>query len=77
MSLTVTPLRLLSTRPSGMTQAMLSSTAASSMGVTAISFLTVLMVFLAIGVSSIRKKHKDINDYLTAGYSTPAWIIGL
>lgn len=47
------------------------------MGVTAISFLTVLMVFLAIGVSSMRKKHDDVNDYLTAGYSTPAWIIGL
>lgn len=47
------------------------------MGVTAISFLSVLAVFLIIGVSSIRKKHEDVNDYLTAGYSTPAWIIGL
>ena len=47
------------------------------MSVTAISFLGVLAVFLAIGVSSIRKKHEDVNDYLTAGYSTPAWIIGL
>ncbi|MDZ7827009.1 MAG: sodium/proline symporter [Gammaproteobacteria bacterium] len=47
------------------------------MGVTAISFLSVLAVFLVIGVSSIRKKHEDVNDYLTAGYSTPAWIIGL
>jgi sodium/proline symporter len=47
------------------------------MGVTAISFLSVLAVFLLIGVSSIRKKQEDVNDYLTAGYSTPAWIIGL
>lgn len=47
------------------------------MGVTAISFLSVLAVFLLIGVSSIRKKHEDVNDYLTAGYSTPAWVIGL
>ena len=47
------------------------------MGVTAISFLGVLVVFLVIGVSSIRKKRENVNDYLTAGHSTPAWIIGL
>ncbi|EUC68573.1 sodium:solute symporter [Alcanivorax sp. 97CO-5] len=47
------------------------------MGVTAISFLCVLALFLIIGISSIRKKHEDVNDYLTAGYNTPAWIIGL
>lgn len=47
------------------------------MSVTAISFLGVLVAFLAIGVSSVRKKHADVNDYLTAGNSTPAWIIGL
>ncbi|MFE8072531.1 sodium/proline symporter [Marinobacteraceae bacterium S3BR75-40.1] len=47
------------------------------MGVTAISFLGVLLIFLIIGVSSIRKKHEDVNDYLTAGYSTPPWIIAL
>lgn len=47
------------------------------MGITSISFLSVLAVFLFIGVSSIRKKHEDVNDYLTAGYRTPAWIIGL
>ncbi|MDI9244677.1 sodium/proline symporter [Marinobacter sp. CHS3-4] len=47
------------------------------MGVTAISFISVLCIFLIIGISSIRKKHDDVNDYLTAGYNTPAWIIGL
>lgn len=47
------------------------------MGVTAISFLGVLALFLIIGISSIRKKREDVNDYLTAGYNTPAWIIGL
>ncbi|BES70071.1 sodium/proline symporter PutP [Marinobacter nanhaiticus D15-8W] len=47
------------------------------MSVTAYSFVAVLMVFLAIGVSSIRKKHSDVNDYLTAGYSTAPWLIGL
>ncbi len=47
------------------------------MGVTALSFIGVLAVFLIIGISSIRKKHEDVNDYLTAGCNTPAWIIGL
>jgi len=47
------------------------------MGITAISFLAVLAVFLIIGISSIRKKQEDVNNYLTAGYSTQAWIIGL
>jgi len=47
------------------------------MSVTAISFIGILAVFLIIGVSSIRKKREDVNDYLTAGNKTPAWVIGL
>lgn len=47
------------------------------MSATAYSFIVVLVVFLVIGVSSIRKKHHDVNDYLTAGYSTAPWLIGL
>ncbi|UDL06952.1 sodium/proline symporter [Marinobacter sp. CA1] len=47
------------------------------MSATAYSFSVVLVVFLIIGVSSIRKKHHDVNDYLTAGYSTAPWLIGL
>lgn len=47
------------------------------MSVTAISFVGILALFLLIGISSIRKKHEDVNDYLTAGCNTPAWIIGL
>lgn len=47
------------------------------MTITAYSFIVILLVFLGIGLSSIRRKHHDVNDYLTAGYTTAPWLIGL
>lgn len=47
------------------------------MDATTISFVAVLLVFVVIGVLSVRKKQEDVDDYLTAGHNTAPWLIGL
>ena len=47
------------------------------MGITAASFIGVLLIFLIVGVLSIRHKRAEVDDYLTAGHNTAPWVIGL
>lgn len=42
-----------------------------------ISFLFSLLLFLAIGLSSMIKSRKTAEDYLVAGKTIPAWLAGL
>jgi SSS family transporter len=41
------------------------------------SFLFSLIIFLAIGLSSVVKSRKTAEDYLVAGKAIPAWLAGL
>ncbi len=47
------------------------------MGTTTASFVGVLLCFVFIGVLSVRRKQKNVDDYLTAGHDTAPWLIGL
>lgn len=44
---------------------------------TTVSFIVFLLVFLAIGLSSLFKSRGTSEDYLVAGKSVPAWLTGL
>lgn len=41
------------------------------------SFCAFLLVFVLIGLSSLRQSKHDSLDYLLAGHSVPAWLVGL
>lgn len=43
----------------------------------ATTFLLVMLVFVAIGALSMRRKAASIDDYLTASSQVPAWLVGL
>lgn len=47
------------------------------MSTTSLSFISVLVIFVIIGMLSMRKKQERVEDYLTAGHSTAPWLIGL
>ena len=47
------------------------------MAATALSFITCLLIFVAIGAMSIRRKQASVDDYLTASHQVAPWLVGL
>lgn len=43
----------------------------------ATTFLLVMLVFVAIGALSMRRKANSVDDYLTASSQVPPWLVGL
>jgi len=43
----------------------------------AITFIAVMLVFVAIGALSMRNKAASVDDYLTASSQVPPWLVGL
>lgn len=43
----------------------------------AVTFIAVMLVFVAIGALSMRQKAASVEDYLTASSRVPPWLIGL